>query len=123
MAFYRNTMSTRVIIDSVQRTPVIVIARAFYGPPLAFILGRNLIPILNEVRPYLTIGGDVAHKKVRQPGWVRIGVGAWIRIGAWARGSIERVAEADRAIAMQHLGIRACAALTIPGAGVVRLVF
>src|SRR5690554_3405644 len=63
MCFYWNTICPRVVVDAIERRPVVNIARAFYRTPFAFVFGRDLIPILGEIRSHSARSSDIADKE------------------------------------------------------------
>src|SRR5688572_2527514 len=63
MGFYRNTICPRVVVDAIERRPVIHIARTFDRTPLAFVFRSDLIPVLSEVGSHVARGSDITDKE------------------------------------------------------------
>ena len=100
----------RVVVRAVQPAPVVHVPGRFDLAPLALVLGRDLIPVLDEIRTHLAIGRDVADEKCGE----RPGVTA-----AATHGS-----EADGAVAVHPFTVAAAAATAVrikPGVVALRL--
>src|SRR6185503_5310588 len=106
----RDVVLDGVVVSRVQPAPVVHVTRRLDRTPLAFVLRRELVPVLREVRAHAAIGGDVAHKERGKTGA--------------AAATAAHVAEPDDAIAMQPFAQTAAAAAAIRvDAGVVGLRF
>src|SRR5690554_6839398 len=128
MRFDRNTVRTSIVIDGIQRTSVVLVARAFYRAPLTFVFRRNLIPVLAKIRTNRTAGSDVTYEELGEIRiarvWVNAAVGARSAAGAGRRvAAIERIAKTDGTAAVQHLRERTRTTFSVPGAGVIFLIF
>ncbi len=53
----------RVVVRAVQSAPVVHVAGRFDLAPLALVLRRDLIPVLDEIRPDVAVGRDVADEE------------------------------------------------------------
>src|SRR6185503_8449221 len=62
----RDVVLHREVVRAVETAPVVNIPGRLDLAPLALVLGRDLIPVLGEIRTDIAVGGDVADEKSRQ---------------------------------------------------------